>query len=105
MKALFIISLLYCFNLKAASFSELDLMTREALELFYQNENTKIDPLTDVFNLQLIESSDLNVCDFEISALVKYQKNQKKYAEYCQVCFVYLDRHHRSVDYQDVFCF
>lgn len=94
-----------CLNLKAASFSELDLMTREALELFYQKENTTIDPFTDIFNLQLIESLDLNVCDFEISALVKYNKNQKKYAEYCQVCFVYLDQDQRSVDYQDAFCF
>lgn len=86
------------------SMSELDLLTREAIEYELAQQNIAIDFQKGITNLQLVSPSDPNICDLEVNALAKWMENGTEQTSQCNVCFVYLNSQKTSIDWQDAAC-
>ena len=68
--------------------SEIDLMTREELVLFFANEGISIDYSNDISVSGFVTPHNENLCDFEVGATVRYSnKKNKASTEACYVCF------------------
>ena len=90
----------------ASSMSEIDLMTREAIEYELSKENIKIDFFDGITDLEgPFEVTDpASLCDFETTAIAKWEENQKEITSQCVVCFVYIDKKKLSIDWQEAAC-
>lgn len=108
LKALTLSSILLLSTIASAnsSMSEIDIMTREAIEFELAKENITVDFFDGITDLEgPFEVTDpASICDFETTAIAKWMEGQTEITSQCVVCFVYLDKKKLSIDWQEASC-